>query len=242
MNDKIFYVLVTAFTVVLFGGILFFATRPTVSNQNPNTQQQTTVESSELVGDSPNVKGDLEKAKVVVVEFADFQCPACKGAWGELARIPDDFGEDVAVVYRQFPLTSIHNYAYNASLASEAAAKQGKFFEYHDLLFRNQADTNNPLTDEDFISFAQELELDVDQFKSDMDSDEIRDQVKEDMAYADSLGLNSTPTIYVDGVQVPYPQVISTIRSKLDSMNTTEATDSEEMTTEVSPTPEEVTE
>ena len=199
-SDKVFYILVTAFTVLIFGGILFFATKPSSSNSGTTlnvSNEEYPVD--ELVGSSPNTSADVKKALVVIVEFGDFQCPACKTYWADLVGIKEQFGDKVAVVYRQFPLTSIHSYAFDAAVASEAAAKQGKFFEYHDALFKNQTDDTNPLKKEDYISFAKDLGLNVEQFEKDLADDATKTEVREDMEYGNTVRVNSTPTFFIDG-------------------------------------------
>jgi protein-disulfide isomerase len=202
-SDKIFYTIVGAFTFLIFAGILFFANKngPTVEQVNNDSEVLKTTDTLESIGNDPHTSLPIDEAKVVVVEFSDFQCPACKNAWsGVVSRIKADFGDQVAVVYRHFPLTSIHDYAFEASLASEAAANQDAFWEYHDELFRRQTSAGEPsLTEEDFIGIATELGLNVEQFTSDFNSSETEQKVREDMTYGTSIGVNSTPTFVVNG-------------------------------------------
>ena len=195
-SDKIFYIVVGVITVAIFFGIIFFA-----GGSNQKTINSTDVDIKTLLGENTHSTIDTEKAKVVLVEFSDFQCPACKSALGEVSRIKEDFKNTVAIVYKNYPLTSIHNYAYKAALASEAAAKQGKFWEYHDILFREQREVSNPLKDEDFHSFAQELKLNEEQFKKDYQSTDIKKLVDADIKLGDTLGLKGTPTFYLNGKQ-----------------------------------------
>ena len=205
-SDKVFYVIVTVITIVLFGGIILVASKPKTTTQSNETANQV-IPLEEIIGTSPNTNLPTDKAKVVVVEVSDFECPACKSMWATVNKIIADYGTEVSVVYRQFPLTSIHNYAYNAAKASEAAGIQGKFFDYQDILFRNQTDNSNPLKEEDFISFATELNLDIEKFKQDYSSDAVKAQVDEDIKYANSLGVNSTPTFYIDGKKIDHSKI-----------------------------------
>ena len=195
-SDKIFYIVVGVITVAIFFGIIFFA-----GGSNQKTINSTDVDIKTLLGENTHSTIDTEKAKVVLVEFSDFQCPACKSALGEVSRIKEDFKDTVAIVYKNYPLTSIHNYAYKAALASEAAAKQGKFWEYHDILFREQREVSNPLKDEDFYSFALELKLNEEQFKKDYQSTDIKKLVDADIKLGDTLQLKGTPTFYLNGKQ-----------------------------------------
>jgi len=217
-SDKLFYVLVAVFTILLFVGILFMASKPSVT-KNPNTQESENISVQDLVGSDPHTTLPIDEAKVVVVEFGDFECPACKTAWSEVARVKEDYKDTVAFVYRQFPLTSIHTYAYNAAVASEASASQGKFFEYYDLLFKNQTDNQNPLKEEDYVSFAEELKLDVDKFKNDYSDNATKDKVKEDMNYGNSLGINSTPTFFVNDKKVDFDVLYDTVKDIVDKIS-----------------------
>lgn len=205
-SDKIFYIIITLITIVLFGGILMVASKPKTETQT-TSQDTPAISINEIAGTSPNTNLPIAEAKVVLVEFSDFQCSACKSVWPILTKIKQDFGTEVAVVYRQFPLTSIHNYSYNAAKASEAAAMQNKFYDYHDALFRDQRANTDPLKDEDFTSIASEVGLDIEKFMQDYVSEEIKAQVDEDVKYANSLGVNSTPTFYIDGKKVDHSKI-----------------------------------
>ncbi len=193
-SDKIFYIVVGLITVALFFGIIFFA-----GGSTPNKINTKDITVDTLLGNSYHSTIDPKKAKVVLVEFSDFQCPACKSALGEVSRIKEDFKDSVAIVYKNYPLTSIHNYAYKAAIAAEAAGKQNRFWDYHDILFREQKEVANPLKDEDFYAFAKELKLNEEQFKKDYESTEAKSLVDEDIKLGDSLGIRGTPTFYLNG-------------------------------------------
>lgn len=156
-----------------------------------------------------HVKWSSDK-KNVLVEYSDFQCPACQNAHNILKTIEASGSADfeitkkVTFVYRHFPLSQIHNKANVAAYAAEAAGKQNKFWEMTDLLFDNQQtwkESNNP-QQEDFVNYAKELKLDVDQFKKDSDSSEVKNRVAEDLKDADQMGINSTPTFFLNGQKV----------------------------------------
>jgi protein-disulfide isomerase len=105
------------------------------------------------------------------------------------------YPKDVKHVFKQFPLAQIHPYALNASKASVAAQKQGKFWEMHDILFKN----SRKLQPEDIKKYAQEIGLDMAKFEKDMESPEVAKQIDEDMALARTVGVRGTPTIFVGG-------------------------------------------
>jgi protein-disulfide isomerase len=114
-----------------------------------------------------------------------------------------DFPEDLNIVYRHFPLIEVHKNALPAAKAAEAAAKQGKFWEMHNLLFEKQEEWGQDSNALDkFISYAEGLGLDVELFKSDFDSKEVQDRIAADMASGDSLRVNATPTFFLNGNKV----------------------------------------
>src|SRR3989344_8159194 len=117
------------------------------------------VSDTDLVKNSSQVLGS-EDAKVTIVEFSDFQCPACGAAHPVVKQVIKEYGDRILFVYRHFPLLATHQYALKAAEAAEAAGEQGKFWEYHDLLFAKQ----DNLKTEDLKRYAQELELDTAKF------------------------------------------------------------------------------
>ncbi len=150
------------------------------------------------VTDKDHVRGDLKKAKVVVVEYSDFECPFCSRHHPTLVDLMDDYTNgEVAWVYRHFPL-SFHPEAEPSALASECAAEQGKFWEYADALFENQTQ----LGDAYYKSLAKELGLKTAQFNDCLDSAKYQDEVDADMASGRAAGVSGTPATFINGVMV----------------------------------------
>jgi protein-disulfide isomerase len=145
------------------------------------------------VGTSP-ARGP-DNAKVTIVEFSDYQCPFCSQAETLVGQVIEAYPKDVRLVFKQFPLTSIHPQAMPASKAALAAGRQGKFWEMHKLIFENQ----RALGPEKFVEFAEQLSLDVPQFQKDMESPEIMAQVTREMQEAKTADVTGTPTIFVNG-------------------------------------------
>lgn len=145
------------------------------------------------VGTSP-AKGS-DTAKVTIVEFSDYQCPFCGQAEGLVNQVIEAYPKDVRLVFKQFPLTSIHPQAMPASKAALAAGRQGKFWEMHKLIFENQ----RTLGPEKFKELAEQLQLDVPQFQKDMESPEIAAQIQREMQEAKAADVTGTPTIFVNG-------------------------------------------
>lgn len=136
-------------------------------------------------------------SSVTLVEFSDFQCPACQAAEAVVEDALAQYG-NVRFEYHHFPLTSIHRLAFKAAVASECAADQGKFWEYHDRLFREQPN----FSQKDLVAYAQDLGLDTDSFTACLGSGDPAQRVKDDAAEAARLRLQGTPTFFINGQQV----------------------------------------
>src|ERR1043165_2498372 len=150
----------------------------------------------------PNVK---VSSPVVIEEFGDYQCPPCGQLYPELKQIELEYGDQVKIVFHHFPLTKIHKNALVAAHAAEAARNQNKFWEMHDLLYRNQKDWSE-LDDPRpvFIDYAKQLGLRVDQFTNDLGSNLIDQRISADMQRGSSLGVTGTPTVFLDSRLVNY--------------------------------------
>lgn len=136
-------------------------------------------------------------AKVTVVEFSDFQCPACKQAHYKLGPLLEKYGDKIKFVYRDFPLLGKHPDALPAAVAASCAGDQGKYWEMHDMLFRAPS-----LKENDFKSFADTLKLDKDKFTACLQEPERDKEVRKDLEDGRTYGVNSTPTFYVNGYLV----------------------------------------
>jgi len=147
--------------------------------------------------DSAHIRGNPD-APVTLEEFGDFQCPPC-GKFSEFVEdLLKEYNSRLRLVFRNFPLSG-HEHAREAALAAEAAGLQGKFWEMHDTLYREQETwTKAPNVRELFESYAGTIGLDVDQFKKDMDGDKARERVDSDRALADFLGVKATPTLFIN--------------------------------------------
>ncbi|MCL5435304.1 MAG: DsbA family protein [Patescibacteria group bacterium] len=151
-------------------------------------------------------KGD-PKAKITLVEYADFQCPACAAYHPLVKQLLSEFGDKIYFAYRFFPLTSIHKNALISAQAAYAAKLQGKFFEMHDMLFETQASwAQSDSAADTFVAYAKKLGLDTDKFQKDMTSDETKNYVADSQNQASSIGINATPTFFVNGVQIANPR------------------------------------
>ena len=142
-------------------------------------------------------RGDVN-SPVTVVEFTDFQCSACGGMYPIVEDVLKSYGPRVHFVMRNFPLTTIHVNAYNAALAAEAAKAQGKFWEYIDLLFKNQT----TLDRDSLKKYATQVGLDRKQFDADFDSSKYEPILRRDIEEGEGFGIESTPTFFINGVML----------------------------------------
>jgi protein-disulfide isomerase len=150
----------------------------------------------------PNVK---VSSPVVLEEYGDYQCPPCGQLYPDLKQIEHEYGNQVQIVFRHFPLTKIHKNALVAAHAAEAARNQNKFWEMHDRLYRNQkewAELDDPRPI--FLAYARQLNLNVDQFKQDMESNQVDQRISADIQRGASLGVTGTPTVFLDTHMLRY--------------------------------------
>lgn len=153
-----------------------------------------------------------EDAPITIVEFSDFQCPYCR-RWHEevyrplLAAYPDQ----IRLVYRHLPLTSIHPDAFSAAEAAMCAGEQGDFWQYHDKLFSSEA-----LGSEVYIQYAQELSLDMTTFEACLMEHKYQEAIQADSDFAINLGIRSTPTFFINGLAIVGAQPLEAFRQVID--------------------------
>lgn len=155
-------------------------------------------------------------SKVTVVEFSDFQCPFCRQFAGNLRELGREYGDRVEIVYRQYPIPSLHPFAFKAAEASLCANEQGKFWELHDLMFTDQ----EHIGVKDLKEKARRLGMDGNKFNTCMDTGKYTEQVQRDMAEGSKAGVTGTPAVFVNGIEVPggavpYPTVAAAVEREL---------------------------
>lgn len=139
-------------------------------------------------------------ANNVLVEYSDFQCPACALYYSLVKQITATYGGRLMVVYRYFPLTTIHPNSVISARAAEAASLQGKFWEMHNLLFERQKDWSpSPDPTSLFTGYANELGLNKDQFLADLNSTKVVERVQADIESGGRANVDATPTFYLNG-------------------------------------------
>jgi len=172
---------------------------------------------------SNNVYGN-ENAATTLTEYGDFECPACGAFYPIVAQVKEKFKDSLRFEFKNFPLVNLHANAQAAHRAAEAAAKQGKFWEMHDLLYQNQdvwrsnaattghgttVSNNNPSAI--FEGYATDLGLDLDKFKSDVAAQSTLATINADSALGGQLGVTGTPTFFLNGKKIEDQSSISSV-------------------------------
>lgn len=155
-------------------------------------------------------------ANVTLIEYGDFQCPACASYHPLVKQAFQEFGNDVHFAFRHFPLRTPHPNAQLAAQAAEAAGRQGKFWEMHDMLFEHQQEWSpksrpNSL----FTDYAGRIGIDQARFEKDLESDEVENEVDQDFRSGNSSGVDATPTFYLNGTKIKSPQSYDELKKLL---------------------------
>lgn len=195
-NSVLFWLISLAILALLAWGMISLAT----GNQN----EEKPIFDETQIQDNDHVRGS-DDAQNILIEYSDFQCPACAAYYPMIETLIAELGSELKVIYRHFPLESIHPNARAAAMASEAAALQGKFWEMYSELFENQTDWSDEKNPTDkFVQYATEINLDIEQFQNDLNNDLAKDKVKQDLNFANALQLNSTPTFFLNGQKIKF--------------------------------------
>ena len=199
-----------AVIIIVIAGLFGVFTLTKKSNDN---QQSSNGSSSQV---SEHKKGAGNKG-VTLIEYGDFQCTACKSYYPMIKQVKESYGDDITFQFRHFPLTQIHPQAFAASRAAEAAGKQGKFFEMHDMLFENQDSWSaqssvTPI----FEGYAQELGLNIDQFKADVLDANTAAVINADLKAGQAIGAISTPTFVLNGAKIENPKSLDEFKKVID--------------------------
>jgi len=209
-----------AMTALIF--LVIIVTASKLPRKGPSLSE---IKEEDFISDHTPVTG-IENAKVVIIEFSDFQCPACAQYQDIVEGLLAKYPQDIQLAYRHFPLPQ-HPNAKAAAVAAQAVNKQGKFWEYAKLLFENQ----DSLTKDKLLELAVQVGADKTQFENDIVNPVYLAQVEEDVAFGEKLGLNATPTFYVNG-KVVDTNLETEVRKEIERV-TPESTKTEETTQSV---------
>ncbi|MCL4435571.1 MAG: DsbA family protein [Thaumarchaeota archaeon] len=205
-------------TIGLLGGILIGIYLPSLLSAQPSTGNQPPQRQNIPIGNAPSL-GDLN-APVTIVEFSDFQCPFCASFFNEtLPQIQKDYIDTgrIRLVYKNFPITKIHPYAEKAAEAAECAKEQGKFWEYHDLLFGNQQAWISENATTTFEKYASTLKLNITQFSSCLNTNKYSGEISKDLQDGQKAQVSGTPTFFINGIRVVGAQPYSVFKDTIDS-------------------------
>ncbi len=160
-------------------------------------------------------KGD---APVTLVEYTDFQCPACGAYYPIMNQLSQEMGDSLRVVIRHYPLVQLHDNALPAARVAEAAGRQGKFWEMYDLLFANQKEWStaaDPMKSI-FLAYAERIGLDVEKFKTDMADSSLDDKINRDRGTGNELKITGTPTFFLNGQKLENPKSFEALKKVVE--------------------------
>ncbi len=204
-----------AVCIVLLGALIYLSGKDKVdvSNIDLNKIQPAATQSGNI---ADHVFGKAD-SKVILVEYGDYQCPGCGNLYPTLKSVTDKYQGQIAFVFRNFPLTTLHANALAAAAAVEAAGLQGKYWEMHDALYTSQSAWEN-LSSSDrtdyFVNDAKNLGLNATTFQNDMASSKVTQKINFDIAMGKKAQINGTPSLFLDGKAVD--QSIWSEAAKLD--------------------------
>lgn len=193
--DKIKWIIFTVVVVGILGGIIWF---------NKSSEVTFTGDAGKVISEGPIVDqatGSKDQ-KVVLIEYGDYQCPGCGSVAAPVNELVETYKSKLTFVFRNLPLTNIHPNALAASTAAEAAGLQGKFWQMHDLLYANQtswASVDATQRSSVFESYANQIGLNLDKYRQDLNSKDIIAKINRDRSTAKTFKADSTPTFVLNG-------------------------------------------
>lgn len=203
--NKFGWIIFSTVVVLLLGGLVAWAriTNPPIDVSG--IENNSFIVASDQNGNIADHISGSDAKKILFIEYGDYQCPSCKGAFQGVKTLSDEYADSVTFVFRNFPLTTIHPNARSAAAAAEAAGLQGKFWQMHDLLYTNQdswSTADITKRTEIFNGFATTLQLNLDTFKQDVGGDRVNRKINFDLALGKAIGVKATPTFFLDGKEL----------------------------------------
>jgi protein-disulfide isomerase len=196
-------------TALIVGAVMYQSSAPQTSATPPPPTPGTTP-----VSDPGKPPGTI-----TLEEFGDYQCPPCGNLHPTLKTIKEEFGDRIKFVFHHFPLQQIHPHAYPAAQAAVAAGFQGRFWEMHDLIYKNQLAWSSAADVQPFfLSYARQLGIDINRFMNDAANPRTFAIINSDLQRGQSLGVNSTPTVFIDGREIPFKSLtLDNLRNEIRS-------------------------
>ena len=205
------WIIFAAMCVGLIGGLIFLQQRNQidVSSVDTTKAQPASSESGDI---SEHVYGSAN-SKVLLVEYADFQCPGCNSSYPVTKKVIEKYKDKIGFIFRNYPLTSAHPNALAAAAAAESAGLQGKYWEMHNSLFENRAswvELSGSTRTENFVKLASDIKgLNIEKFKADLENPNIRKKIDYDMALGKKDSVGGTPAMYINGKDVGSQKVLN---------------------------------
>lgn len=205
------WIIFAAMCVGLIGGLIFLQQRNQIDVSSVDTTKVQPA-SSESGIISEHVYGNAN-SKVLLVEYADFQCPGCNSSYPVTKKVIEKYKDKIGFIFRNYPLTSAHPNALAAAAAAESAGLQGKYWEMHNSLFENRAswvELSGSTRTENFVKLASDIKgLNVEKFKADLENPNIRKKIDYDMALGKKDSVGGTPAMYINGKDVGSQKVLN---------------------------------
>jgi protein-disulfide isomerase len=226
--NKVGWIIFSIVVVGLLGGLVIWTrvTNPSVDVSNIDSNK-VLVASAESGNIADHVEGKAD-SNVILVEYGDYQCPSCGGAYPNVNTLMDEYGDRIALVFRNFPLTSIHPNAKAAAAAAESAGLQGKYWEMHNILYENQNSWSSLDTSkrtDAFVAYAERLDIDIEKFKTELSSDGVNSKISFDMELGKAQNASATPTFFLNGEKLDEKTAsgivqgdLTAVKAKIDSL------------------------
>ena len=216
------WIIFGAVVVILFGGLIYLSSKNSidVSKINTNSVLGATKDSGNT---ADHVFGKRD-SKVLLIEYGDYQCPGCGGAYPQLKTVSEKYKDKIAFVFRNYPLTSLHPNARAAAAAAEAAGQLGKYWEMHNILYENQSSWENASgTDRTdiFADYAKQVGLNEQDFRNALtkQNKRINQKINFDMALGKKDGVTGTPTVLLGGKKLTDDQTNDLINGKTSGLD-----------------------
>ena len=226
--NKTGWIIFSVVVLALLGGLVAWTRIANPPINLSGVENNSIVAASDQNGNIADHSTGSKDNKIMLVEFGDYQCPGCEGAYPHVKTLMEQYGDDVTLVFRNFPLTSIHPNARAAAAVAEAAGLQGKYWEMHDMLYGSQSDWDSLDTSKRtdiFNGYASTLGLDVEKFKTDVVAKPVTQKINFDLALGKSVKVTGTPTFFLNGEQLDEATTtgiiqgdLTAIKAKLDEL------------------------
>jgi protein-disulfide isomerase len=215
------WIIFSVIVVLVLGGLVAWTRIANPPIDLSGVENNSIVAASEQNGNIADHVTGSDAKKVLFIEYGDYQCPSCGGAYPHLNTILEEYGEDITFVFRNFPLTSMHPNARAAAAVAEAAGLQGKYWEMHDMLYEKQNDWSGLDASQRtsvFNGYASSLGLDMAKFETDIASKNVNQKISFDLALGKSVDTSATPTFFLNGEKLDDSTASGIVQGNLDAL------------------------